>query len=399
MPSKDSGYTMSSKSNCTNGVTITWDDEEWMAKVYYKNYQKEKNSRVKCYLYFEEKIIPPSPSDAVKEYILAKALEGTILEEDGTEDHNMRYIGVNPRNYVYFNCDDNSNPTAETCELWRIIGVMNNIDDGTGNKETRIKLIRNESIGSYSWDTSDSAINNGYGVNEWSQADVMKLLNPGYDDESVGGSLYWNRTAGTCYNGANNGSSSCDFSNIGLSSEAKLLIGEAIWNTGSVEKKTSWSASDGLSSHFYKYERSSNVGDACRDMCANCRGCNDTIKRNITWTGYVGLMYSSDYGYATSGGTTCSNSALPNWTKEGKTICYNNDWLYKSGFIQWTMTPASYTNAAYYGVTIQNNGWVRTEATMNVPNYIFPTLYLKSNVQIMGGEGTQIEPFVIALSE
>ena len=58
------------------------------------------------------------------------------LAYDGTTDNNLRYVGSNPCNYVKV---DN--------EIWRIIGVMNNIDDGTGKKETRIKLIRNESIG------------------------------------------------------------------------------------------------------------------------------------------------------------------------------------------------------------------------------------------------------------
>lgn len=34
---------------------------------------------------------------------------------------------------------------------------MNKIDNETGTKEARIKLIRNELIGEYSWDTFDEA--------------------------------------------------------------------------------------------------------------------------------------------------------------------------------------------------------------------------------------------------
>ena len=64
---------------------------------------------------------------------------------DKTEDNNLRYVGLSPDNYVLFNN-----------ELWRIIGVMNNIEDGEGNKETRIKLIRDENIGSFPWDSSNS---------------------------------------------------------------------------------------------------------------------------------------------------------------------------------------------------------------------------------------------------
>ena len=69
------------------------------------------------------------------------------LAYDGTTDNNLRYVGANPCNYVTFN--------GETAG-WRIVGVMNNIDDGTGKKETRLKLIRTEILGGYSWDTSDS---------------------------------------------------------------------------------------------------------------------------------------------------------------------------------------------------------------------------------------------------
>ena len=132
------------------------------------------------------------------------------LAYDGTADNNLRYVGANPCNYVKI---DN--------EFWRIIGVMNNIDDGTGKKETRLKLIRNESIGKYSWDTSDLSVNRGKGVNEWSQADLMKLLNPGYESES--GSLYYNNGSGYY-----NGSSSCDFTSIGLKINLKNLIGNTL---------------------------------------------------------------------------------------------------------------------------------------------------------------------------
>ena len=74
----------------------------------------------------------------------------TELAYDETVDNNLRYIGANPNNYVLFNN-----------ELWRIIGVMNNIDDGTGLQESRIKLIRDESIGEYTWDSSPMSINGG----------------------------------------------------------------------------------------------------------------------------------------------------------------------------------------------------------------------------------------------
>ena len=75
--------------------------------------------------------------------ILGKG-ETDELKFDGTVDNNLRYVGADPNNYVSFNN-----------ELWRIIGVFNNIDDGTGMTETRLKIVRNESIGTYSWDNKN----------------------------------------------------------------------------------------------------------------------------------------------------------------------------------------------------------------------------------------------------
>ena len=85
--------------------------------------------------------------------------DGEGLKIDNTPDQNIRYYGSDPNNYVSFNN-----------ELWRIIGVFGD----------NVKLVRSESLGSLSWDTSESSVNGGYGVNEWSQADLQVYLNKMY---------------------------------------------------------------------------------------------------------------------------------------------------------------------------------------------------------------------------
>ena len=62
--------------------------------------------------------------------------------------YGIRYQGYNPSNYVYFNCSDYNNQTSNTCELWRILGVV----DG------KIKLVRNESIGQHRWDWKENDV-------------------------------------------------------------------------------------------------------------------------------------------------------------------------------------------------------------------------------------------------
>ena len=292
---------------------------------------------------------------------------------------NTRYIGADPNNYVSIDGD-----------IWRIIGTMKDVDDGTGNKEDRVKLIRASSIGSYSWDTSESSVNNGYGVNEWSQADLMKLLNPGYESESVGGSLYWNNQSGKCYYSNNNGTTSCNFTSTGIKDKLKTLISDAVWNTGTSENQHATSKS------FYELERGTNTGKAC----SSGTYCNDNVMRTTTWTGKIGLMYPSDYGYATSGGSTtdratCLNTALYSWDDSSVSDCKNNDWLLLSS-TQWTISPVATSSNGLYAFDEIYSGSVST--TFAFSEYgVRPVVYLTSNVKISGGEGTSESPFSLEL--
>ena len=304
------------------------------------------------------------------------------LAYDGTSDNNLRYVGANPCNYVKV---DN--------EYWRIIGVMNNIDDGTGKKETRIKLIRKDAIGEYSWDSSESSVNSGWGVNEWSQADLMKLLNPGYESESVGGSLYYNNSSGNCYSDYNNKTKTCDFTSSGLKTNLKNLVGNTLWNTGS-QRTNYWATeSEGLTSHFYSYERSSNTGK----ICTSGTSCNDTVTRTTTWNGKIGLMYPSDYGYATSGGTSinrasCLTKALSGLSSASD--CKNNDWFYNSSNSQFTISPLAEDSKASYVFDVERTGSVSFGyARVALP--VRPSVYLIPSTSILGGEGTFENPYEI----
>ena len=395
-PTKDSGLTLdTTKSSCTSGVTISWDDEKWEANLNYSNYQKNSTTRTKCTLYFKDK--PPLATTLLNNLVSGANKSSTdvytvpdktsdsctyTLAYDGTTDNNLRYVGKNPCNYVKI---DN--------EIWRIIGVMNNIDDGTGKKETRIKLIRKDGIGEYSWDTSESSVNGGYGVNEWSQADLMKLLNPGYESESVGGSLYYNNSSGNCYSSDNNGTKACDFTTTGLKTNLKNLVGNTLWNTGTNGTNGYTSASNGLASHFYSYERSSNNGK----ICTSGDYCNDTVTRTTTWQGKIGLMYPSDYGYATIGGTSmnrasCLAKELYNW--DVASDCRNNDWLFDSSSWQWTLSPRASSSRASRVFGVSGPGLVPSHIAY-FAGRVRPSVYLISKTSILGGEGTLENPYEI----
>ena len=283
-----------------------------------------------------------------------------------------RYIGANPNNYVKFND-----------ELWRIIGVFD-VDDGTGKIEKRMKIIRNESIGYYSWDNKDESTGaeSKYGKNNWPDARLNYLLNPGHESETYGGSLYWNRKSGTCYNDSNNATTSCDFTSSGLTDEAKTMIGDAKWYLGGTSDYNS--SSNGLASHFYKNERGTAVYDS---------------SRSTNWIGKVGLMYPSDYGYATSGGSSknrvsCMAKELLNWKDNSYSDCKNNDWLYNSSTTQWTMSPRA--DYSYYVFRVDSTGHVTGYDAF----YTFagrPVVHLKSTIKVISGSGTTSSPFILSV--
>ena len=61
-----------------------------------------------------------------------------------------------------------------------------------------------------------------------------------------------------------------------------------------------------------------------------------TVTRTTNWTGKVGLMYPSDYGYASSG---CRNGEQTLYNYDNET-CTSTNWLYNSDY-QWLLSPLS----------------------------------------------------------
>ena len=192
---------------------------------------------------------------------------------------------------------------------------------------------------------------------------------------------YYNRTSGECPYGQNGTTTSCDFSNNGLTEEAKTIIGNAVWNLGGTENYTS--SSDGLTSQWYGYERGTEVYSG----------------RLPAWTGQIGLMYPSDYGYATSGGSTtnrdmCLTTEL--WSWNNLNDCYSNDWLYQSGpDDQWALTPFSGDSSNV--IRVNSSGSVYRSYTTNESYVVFSALYLSSNAKITDGDGSHDKPFTLSL--
>ena len=279
---------------------------------------------------------------------------------------NIRYYGASPNNYIYFNCSDYSNQTSSTCETWRIIGVF----DG------KVKIMRGSVIGSYSWDSSASGTNGGYGVNEWSQADLMKLLNSGYESESVGGSLYWNAKSGTCYNGQNNATGSCNFTSTGLkNAETRNMIAETTYYT------RGYNTSSIYVDAMYDKERVS--GTVITGV---------TPTRTLTWTGKIAIPYPSDYGYAAD--LSLCQKQLGSYNDA---TCTANNWMKNiiAPNYGWLLTP--YSGYAYVAWNVLSSGYVGSNSVACGAYGVVPVLSLTSELDIGSGSGTSSSPYQLSV--
>ena len=286
----------------------------------------------------------------------------------GADAGNIRYYGANPNNYIYFNCSDYKNQSSSTCEIWRIIGVF----DG------KVKIMRNEIIGEYSWDnknTSTGAENNN-GKNDWTTARLMKLLNPSdyytidSNDSGNGLSLYWNASSGICFSGQNNATTSCDFTNTGLKNDTtRKLIAETTYTIKGHDD------SDIYVNTMYDKERVSGTV---------------YTGRPTSWTGKIAIPYPSDYGYAAEL-SLCQTLIYYN-----DSTCPANNWM-KSIFTadyNWLLTPHS--GGAHRAWAMSSSGDVYYDYAYNAFG-VAPVLSLISELDIGSGSGTSSSPYQLSV--
>ena len=265
-------------------------------------------------------------------YTITHAKDSTLqigTNEDITE---YRYRGASPKNYVTFNN-----------EVWRILGVFPT-DDGTGNIENRIKLIKDQSIGNNYWNTTQVASTSTY--NNWTGATLMKYLN------------------GTYYNSLINSNS------IDMVDDAKYYLG-------------GFNAVNATIENMYGYER-------------KISGNNTYYYRTNpnSWTGKLGIMYASDYGYASA---NCETKVLGGNSSTDIRVCNATNWLYNIKVNEWLMAQLGSNNGhAFYVVS---SGYLSYYNVNSSSMAVRPTLYLKSEVRITEGDGTSSNPYKLSISK
>ena len=277
-----------------------------------------------------------------------------------------RYIGHMPNNYVKFNCDND----GTNCEIWRIIGVFS-VDDGEGNWEQRIKLVRGSVI-SYNtvWDDRGSIYTGApyrTGINDWNGAKINILLNNDY--------LTRQGVAST----------------NGLKELANNQIADAKYYLGGK------SGNLGTTNDIYRWERGREVYN------------QDEYERSIFWIGKVGLMYPSDYGYTYSKGveddcfSVLTDCRYLEQTPSGGGVNNHPEtgWIYNSTKLEgqnnicpniFLFHNSSDSELEYLSF---HDGTVGTWMVYDM-GHVRPTVYLKPSIQITGGEGTEQNPYTLS---
>ena len=317
--------------DCANAKG-SWNYSKWVARI------NNITGKVSCNISFTSKT-PSGLNDYIKDLNGTEQGTGQVVNENG-----YRYEGKNPNNYIYFNN-----------ELWRIIGVFDSSSHGkTGEHLT--KIIRNDSLGGYAWDKSNK--------DNWATSSLYNLLNTNYYNATDGTS------GGNCYQYSTTITGNCDYTETGLQSEYRSMVESVTWYLGGKDHAAY------TSEVFYTGER-----DSTSVYSGN----------TASTTGYIGLMYASDYGYSVLS-TSCART-----TKLGSydtSACGGASWL-KKETSEWTVTHRSTSSA--------NSFYLLNSASLSSLSAFYgyatrPVLYLKSNVQVYAGDGSISKPYQIKLA-
>ena len=274
---------------------------------------------------------------------LAGTTQGTgqVKNENG-----YRYEGKNPNNYVWFNN-----------EYWRIIGVFDTEvvkSDNTTENKSLVKIIRADVLDGLAWHKSNT--------NDWTAASLNKLLNGAYYNAQDGTS------SGYCYGYSTTATANCDYTKKGIQSGYRNMIANVTWHLGG------YSSTSATAESFYGYERGTTVYSG----------------RPTKTTGYIGLMYPSDYGYSVLSSSCARTINLGSYNSG---TCAGQSWLYGKGYERTISPRSSYSGTVF---SLDSDGGVHSGGAYDGYG-ARPVLYLDASVYKIDGEGTLDKPYIIGM--
>ena len=385
-----SGYEFNeSLSNCENGGKLTWNEDRGTVTV-------KTNKSDRCYVYFD--VVPPDVTlaitnrpktygklgnisctgssatynqqynrveissfnskysscslnytDSTSKVNLASYITGFAGTTQGSgqvvNENGYRYEGKNPNNYIWFNN-----------EYWRIIGVFDSASHGQNGKNL-VKIIRSDVLDGLAWDKSNT--------NNWDTSSLNKLLNGAYYNAQDGTS------SGYCYGygTTTTATANCDYTKRGIQAGYRGMIANVTWHLGG------YSSSSATAEAFYGYERGTTVYSG----------------RPTSTTGYIGLMYPSDYGYSVLSSSCARTTNLGSYNSAN---CAGQSWLYGKGY-EWTLTPNSSGSTIVF--SLDYYGRVNNDYRAFAGSGSRPVLYLDASVYKIGGDGSLNNPYIVGM--
>ena len=160
------------------------------------------------------------------------------------------------------------------------------------------------------------------------------------------------------------------------------MISESVWNIGG---------------NSYSNPSSAPYGLPLLDQYNKERG-TITYQNNrpTAWTGKIGLIYASDYGYASTNSECRENlragvtydKANDKWNyTNGK--CKTDNWLFKNSWY-WTLSP--YSGHSNYVFNVLGDGAVDDYHACHSYS-VWPAVFLKSDILIASGTGEKESPY------
>ena len=285
-------------------------------------------------------------TDSTSKVNLATYITGLAGTTQGTgkvvNEKGYRYEGKNPNNYIWFNN-----------EYWRIIGVFDSASHGVSGKNL-VKIIRADVLDGLAWDKSNT--------NDWTASSLKSLLNGAYYNAQDGTS------SGYCYGYSTTTTANCDYTKKGIQSGYRKMIANVTWYLGGYSSTSATAAS------FYGYERGTTVYSG----------------RPTSTTGYIGLMYPSDYGYSVLSSSCARTTKLGSYNTA---TCAGQSWLYGKGY-EWTLTPDS--SDSYYVFYLSYDGNLNYSRADNGYGSR-PVLYLDASVYKIDGDGSLNNPYIVGM--
>lgn len=285
-------------------------------------------------------------TDSTSKVNLASYIMGLSGKTQGTgqvvNENGYRYEGKNPNNYIWFNN-----------EYWRIIGVFDSASHGVSGKNL-VKIIRADVLDGLAWNKSNT--------NDWTVSSLKSLLNGAYYNAQDG------TNSGYCYGYSTPATANCDYTKRGIQAGYRGMIASVTWHLGG------YSSTSATTSAFYGYERGTTVYSG----------------RPTSTTGYIGLMYPSDYGYSVLSSSCARTTNLGSYNSAN---CAGQSWLYGKGY-EWTLTPSSSNS---FGVFCLDYDGSVSKLSADYGYGSRPVLYLDASVYKIDGDGSLNNPYIVGM--